>query len=305
MEPDDFVNYLEAKYLLDYRSLSAAVQRRFQAAAGMLERPIKVCDLGTGSGAMVRRVLQGVCGPLEMTAVDLETDGLAQAAALTRRALLAAGFTPIEAPGQLVLADYAGRRAGIRFRALDLASRSGRKVLAAQQFDIVTGHAIMDLLPLRPVLEAIRAGLRRRGLFYATLTYNGRTTLLPGYPDRRFENTLFELYDASMDARGARFGGRCAGARLYDAACAAGLAIESYGASDWQIVPNSGRYSTGEADVARALIETVFSELSRSAQLERRKLGRWRERRLEQIEAGELVLVVHHTDLLARKPPSP
>ncbi len=338
MEPRKFEGYLEAKYALDYRSINTAVYRRFRELLRTGEpaqqrdgRSLRVCDLGTGTGAMVRRVLQSVGGPLEISALDLNVEGLVQAGDHTRRAMLAGGFRPgghergrggrgVQGgresgrggsgstagrdSEQLVLQDYHERANTVRFRELDLGKSTGRKRLAAERFDLITGHAVMDLLPLKATAEAVAQALNPGGVFYATLTYNGATTVLPGYEDRGFEEAVFELYDASMDARGAAYGGRRAGARLFDAAAAAGLAVVSFGASDWQIVPGGHGYLRGEAEVAEALITMIHRELSGSRKLKQRDLDRWREKRLAQIEAAELTIVVHHTDLLARRPAS-
>gem|GEM_PF-473051 len=346
MEPRNFERYLEAKYALDSRSINPTVSRRFREllqSAGPLRqraaRPLRVCDLGTGTGAMVRRVLQSVGGPLEVTALDLNAESLVQAGDYTLQAMRAEGFRsggdsapaggrglsahdqagPAGPPGggaagadrahtkttgseQLVLHDYQDLAHTVRFRELDLGSAAGRTRLAAERFDLITGHAIMDLLPLKPSAEAMAQALEPGGLLYATLTYNGATTVLPGYHDRGFEEAVFELYDASMDARGGAYGGRRAGARLFDAVAAAGFALEGFGASDWQIVPGAHGYLGGDAVVAEALIAMIHRELSGSRSLKQRDLDRWREKRLAQIEASELTIVVHHTDLLARKP---
>ncbi len=317
MQPQAFIEYLEAKYNLDSRSLSGEVNRLFRDVTRAGERPLRVCDLGTGTGAMVRRVLQMVPGPLEIDAVDLEERNLREAEALTRKALAAGGFRVTEAgrgsgrdPGSSeengpVMQDHAGRAARIRFRTADLGSSAGRAMLVRGGFQVITAHAIMDLLALGPAMQAIASGLRPGGAFYATLTYNGATTLLPGYRDRGFEEALLELYEASMDARGASggsYGGRRAGTRLYDATVSAGLSVAGFGASDWEIVPGRWGYSADEAVVAGALVDMIYAELVGSRKLSNQDLERWREERRAQIEAQRLTVVVHHTDLLALKP---
>ncbi len=314
MQLQAFNDYLEAKYNLDNRSLSGEVNRLFRNAVHAGERPLRVCDLGTGTGAMVRRVLQMVPGPLEIEAVDLEERDLREAEALTRKALAAGGLRVPDgeqssgpAAGSsdengLTVQDHEGRAARVWFRSADLGSSAGRAMLAGGGFDVITAHAIMDLLALRPTMKAIASGLRPGGVFYATLTYNGATTLLPGYCDRGFEEALIELYEASMDARGGSDGGRRAGARLYDAAVAAGLSVTGFGASDWEIVPGRWGYSAGEAAVAGALVEMIYAELEGNRKLRKQDLERWRDERHAQIEAQRLTVVVHHTDLLAVKP---
>ncbi|NDE56252.1 MAG: class I SAM-dependent methyltransferase, partial [Gammaproteobacteria bacterium] len=87
-----FGDYLDAKFLLDERSLNRDVKAVFWAALrSRLE--LRVLDLGCGNGATIRRLLdEPLLGRLEITAVDRDKDLLGKAYAETVELLEQRGY---------------------------------------------------------------------------------------------------------------------------------------------------------------------------------------------------------------------
>jgi hypothetical protein len=171
-----------------------------------------------------------------------------------------------------------------------------------EPLDAVMAHAFLDIVPLRPALERFRGLLAPAGLLYATITYDGRTTLLPAAAEAGVEERLLEAYDRSMDERrvgGAPTGGSRAGTRLLAALPASGFEVAGCGASDWSLYPFGGRYRGGEALFLETILETMHAEGGRQG-LPRASLDAWLDSRLADLRAARLGLIVHQLDVLAR-----
>ena len=80
----DFQAYLEAKAPLDQASLDRDLFERFRGSLEADPAP-RLLDLGTGTGAALRRVLSfAAAGDLELTGLDSDARGLGAAAAGAR-----------------------------------------------------------------------------------------------------------------------------------------------------------------------------------------------------------------------------
>jgi len=172
------------------------------------------------------------------------------------------------------------------------------------EFDAVTAHAILDLLPPGEALTRLRGILRPHGLLYTTLNYDGMTTLLPERRDGGFESRLLRAYDRSMEARrwrGRKTAGARSGRRIHDALVREGWRIEAAGASDWAVFPVDGAHSADRQVFLRAMLGFVHGEGLRSSGIGRRELERWKGERLADVEGGRLGLVVHQLDFLASR----
>ncbi len=92
LPPLDFPAYLESKRAIDSASLNPALFDRFRAIYEVEPSP-RLLDLGTGTGAMLRRVLDfHPAGDAELAGLDRDPASLEQAAARIRAQLEGAGF---------------------------------------------------------------------------------------------------------------------------------------------------------------------------------------------------------------------
>jgi SAM-dependent methyltransferase len=143
----------------------------------------RLLDLGTGTGAMLRRVLEfRTAGDALLSGLDSGPMSLESAAGRIRSQLESAGLQVRvrRTPGRWELeAEGRGRRLGVRLVRGDLLDADPAMLSGLGSHDLVTAHAFLDLLPVERGLRTIRSLLRPGGLLYATLNYDGLTVLLP------------------------------------------------------------------------------------------------------------------------------
>jgi SAM-dependent methyltransferase len=295
----DFADYLEAKIALDERSLNAAVRRACIARLGERQPVLRWLDTGTGTGAMVRRLVRdGLPASLSITALDSDARLLDLASAKLTAQLEQDGYVT-RVHGATITADRAADRITVELpcsNVFDFAPRDH------ERFDFITAHALMDVIPLQRALSRFRGWLAPGGLLYATLTYDGDTALLPRYRDADFESMLLARYDASMEERrvqGEATGGARAGRRLHAALSQTGFDVIAYGSADWNATPLEGRYRDRDADVLCALLAFIRGEGERDPAIDPARLARWYAERRAAIDNSELGIIVHQLDVLA------
>lgn len=291
-----FADYLAAKYPLDQRSLNRAVKQRLLAAtAGRAS--LRCLDVGTGGGAMLRRLLESVEVPhLLLTGLDQQAELLRGAAHSLEQWLRAQGYAVTPTPTGLC-AQRAERRVELAWVCAGLMEFSP----APGSFDLITAHAVMDIVPLQPSVRRFAEWLTAGGLLYTTLNYDGDTALLPPYADAAFEDALLAGYDASMEQRrveGLMTGGCRSGRRLHAALLEQGFAVAAYGSSDWNITPLDGAYRDADAVCLRALLDFIRAE-GEAACCDAEALRAWYATRQRQIATAQLGMIVHQLDLLA------
>ncbi len=294
-----FSDYLDAKFALDERSLNAEVR----ALLGLRLRgqPRLSClDVGSGTGAMVRRLLRTSMIPeMVITVLDCDRHMLETARRRISSALQQMRMS-VDENGSAVRGDSIGRSVVIDFVGCRLSEFSS----PAFRYDLITAHSFMDLVPIAPTLRRFAQWLAPEGLLYATLNYDGVTAVYPPFRDRAFERALLAAYDASMEDRrvdGEATGGAHAGSRLLDALFDLGWNVLAYGSSDWGLAPVSGHYLDRDKVCVQALLDFIRGEGDRR-NLDPDALSRWSADRAEQVEAERLGLVVHQLDMLAIKP---
>lgn len=294
-------DFLDAKFPLDDRSLNPAVREMFLAA--LLGRDgADILDLGCGGGGTLRRLLDASpATSFDLTAVDHDPALLEKAREYGCEALDRAGLVVTDRDG-VIEAGRSARRVTLRLVAADV--NDFEPAPPDLGFDLVTAHALMDLLPVAPMTRRILGWLRPGGLFYATLNYDGCTRLFPAYPEPAVEAAILAVYDASMERyrEGLPCGGAHSGRRLHAAMLEAGYAVLAYGSSDWNLTPVLGRYRDTDALCLTALLGMMRKEAERSGRIAPYSLAAWHDRRQEQIQRGELGLIIHQIDVLGRKP---
>jgi SAM-dependent methyltransferase len=301
----DIPAYLEAKFPLDSASLNRRVWRRFRRRLEALPDP-RLLDLGTGTGAMLRRCLaMHLKGAPRLVGID--NDELSLGLARRRFETLQAEPRAPRAPRTQSIPAPAVRI--LRLDLLGAALHPQRRSKSARPpFDCITAHALMDLLPLEPVLAWVRTLLRPGGLFYASLNYQGSTRFFPAYLDPAFEAALLTEYDRSMEERraaGLATGGSRSGSRLCAALKKQGFHILARGRSDWRVrLDRTGRRGGEEELLCETLLTMIYRELLESRAMPGRedRLASWYLSRLQAVREHRLGLRVRHLDILAARP---
>jgi SAM-dependent methyltransferase len=275
MEQAAFIRYLEAKRVIDDRSLNSLVwEAMVRSQTG---RAPGVVELGGGIGTMVERVAEeGRLRPSSWTLVDSQ-DGLVQEA--RRRLAGRTGF-----PVSFVPADAE------RFCSTTM-----------ERFDLVVAHAFLDLFDPPRLLPLIRRLAVPHGRFLFTITFDGLTAWEPEI-DVELDSQIVSLYHRTMDERridGRPSGDSRTGRHLLTLLPRAGYRIEEAGSSDWIVFPRDGGYLTEERVLLSSLLGYFEESLSGRTELDPRDLARWLDIRRGQLAAGTLVFLAHQLDVLA------
>ncbi|MGH8550049.1 MAG: class I SAM-dependent methyltransferase [Methylococcales bacterium] len=298
----DFRAFLDAKHPLDSRSLNREVLENLKQALRSKSH-LRCLDLGTGTGAMPKRLIDlDLDASLDITGLDIDAGLLDAASEQLTRKLRNLGFHT-ERRGRRISARRNQQAVRIGFERVSVLDwipdgNSGN-------FDLISAHAFMDIVPLLPLVAKILDLLVPGGIFYSTLNYDGETTLLPVYSDEEYETKILEHYDRSMESRridGLPTGGARSGRRLLGALARTGFAIHSYGSSDWNITPVNGLYRDRDAFCLKSLLAMIHGEASGNEILGPETLAAWYSDRSRAIDAGVLGMIVHQLDLLAVKP---
>jgi SAM-dependent methyltransferase len=295
MSSVSFADFLAAKFALDKRSLNPEVLSALLQC--LRDMPSLEClDVGAGTGATVRRLLSWrPSQPWRLTALDRDADVIAIAHDTTRQVLAQAGERPAATAGTVRSHDG---RIEVCFAACELAAHRPRS-----RYDLVTAHAVLDLVALAPTLTAFARWLRPDGLLYATINCDGEPEILPRYHDADFEHAVLACYTASMEERavdGLRSGGAYCGRRLQALLPQRCFPLLAQGCSDWDIRPDCGAYRDRDPTCLKVLLDLMWKEASASGRFDEEALQCWREDRMRTVHACKLEMRVPNRDLLAR-----
>lgn len=296
-----FGDYLDAKFALDERSLNEAVRRVLLEELGGRER-LCCLDVGSGTGAMIRRLLRWFPGlDLSITALDRDPELLATARRRTVDELRTAHFV-VKDQGSWLRAESIGRTVNVEFVCCRIADFDP----PAARYDLATAHAVVDLVLPLALRQQLERWLVPGAYWYASMNYDGGTSLFPAFDDEVFETALLEGYDRSMDERrvdGEPTGGARSGARLLAALASAQWNTLAYGPSDWSLTPVRSAYRDRDRVCLQVMLEFIRAEGERAG-FDPAPLARWNAVRTRQLNCGELGIVVHQLDVLARYLPA-
>ncbi len=286
MENVSFEDYLEAKRIVDDRSLNQRVWGLFREALGGGQR--RVLEIGAGTGTMLSRLDEwGVSGTLDYTGI--EPDPSLRSKAEKR---------------------HFSESWKVRFEGDTLDTITG-------SFDTVLANAVLDILPPAESLAKIRSLLEPGGLFYATITFDGLTVFQsPESVDG--DQDVLGAYHLAMDSRmltGEGHGGAESGRRILSALPDAGFGLLAAGSSDWVIAPGHDGYLPEERILVTWLLGTIdraVTAVLRDPRLdeERRRRGielstgslrRWIDTREHQLSQDRLVVIAHQLDFCCQK----
>ena len=273
------------------------------------DRPLRVVDLGCGTGTGLRRALGWLAGrSVEAYGVDADRRLLA------RLSEAHAGSGPMAGQGgdAAVVEQRSGPVAGARARQVSVTpvladvlaplDRAGGPLDGT--VDLVVAHAVADLLPLDHFAERVAALLRPGGCAHIALTYDGDMAFCPS-DDPDLDSRVLDAYHRHMDrARADRptYGGSMAGRRLAGALTGAGLRVLRAAPSTWDVRAADGPVGRAVLD---GLIGFVIGSVSGLGDLAAGQLERWEHARRTALAAGELRTRVRHVDVLATRPDAP
>lgn len=276
-------SYLEAKRNLDDRSMDRHVWDLFFSAASRLasaRNEVKIVELGAGSGSMVERLASW-----KLLSEVAELSSLSYESVEPQAAHIPTLQKRLKERRELTSWDT------FHGTADEYLSQRGEG-----RADILVAHAVLDLFSAQQAAELSRRMLSPGGILYASITFDGESYFEP-VDDEELDSRVRRAYHQSMareSVLGAGFG-----RKLLTALPRHGIGILEAGSSDWILMPRGGRYYPREGEFLKAILSMVDGAVEGVVTEEERR--GWFRRRLEQLEAGELIYIAHQLDILAKK----
>ncbi|NGM70950.1 class I SAM-dependent methyltransferase [Natronolimnobius sp. AArcel1] len=302
--------YLEAKRTVDDRALNRRVLERLQAELTR-DEPVRIVELGAGMGTMLPRLAEWGLLPDRVSyhAVDHNATTIERAQDRLPAELEARGYDVLRSDksGTATFVAHPNEdhleSPNSQCSRLEVTLECGDALSLELTADLIIAAAFLDLVDADIALPAIESMLADGGLLYAPITYDGATGFAPRDP---LDSRLEQAYHRHMDEY--RSGGRSdAGRHLLSALPARNWDLLESGGSAWVVRPREAGegYPHREAVVVEHILETIDGAVSEVLVDEpeiatARELERWLERRLAELERGELVYTAANLDILAR-----
>ncbi|MDZ7589284.1 MAG: class I SAM-dependent methyltransferase [Rubrivivax sp.] len=276
----------------DSAAARLALPGRLTAWRGPADAPLRVIDLGCGTGANLRWLAPTLGGAQQWLVVDHD-------AALLRRwpACLPAcvgGHGDHGNSGGMLHFSGPSHHADIVRRRLDLArSLEGLPWHATQ---LVTASALLDLVSAAWLQRLLAATAQAGAALLMALSVDGRHRWTPGDADDAAVTALFGAHQQRDKGFGGPALGPAAVPALMLALRRAGYRVHS-ARSDWRL---DGRRDAQALALQRALVDGIAAAAVEQAPPSAALVRGWQQRR--QALAPRSVLVVGHRDVLALPP---
>ena len=255
--------WLRVREPADAAARSEALTQAIAARAPSGE-PLRVLDLGTGTGSNIRYLSKRLGRPQRWLAVDRSAPLLAK-----------------------VSGDSFNTE--VETRQVDLGVLDDHHLFMGRH--LVTASALLDLVS-ESWLRALAAHCRSEGaLALFALTYNGRSSCTPSEPGDEEVRELMNQHQKRDKGLGGGAAGPDAAAIAEQCFLREGYHVRREG-SDWVLNPS-------DRDIQHLLIDGWAEAATEMEPGRAEAIGRWHARRLGHLEAGQSRIVVGHEDLAA------
>jgi SAM-dependent methyltransferase len=303
-DPTDwsYARYLDAKTSVEDRCLNRGVieSLRSALAARDARSPIRLLDVGGGTGTMFRRLVEwNLLGRAEYTVIDADGQLLERGRSSLKSWARKAGLSVMEADGTIVFrrgtADAALRVVLQQAEVFEYLATAPRA-----QWDVLIASAFLDLVELPRVLPELLSLLVSGGVFWFPINFDGETIFAPSHP---LDEKLLPAYHRSMDERvryGRPAGESRTGRKLFHALELAGAEVHAAGSSDWVVHATAGKYEADEEYFLGCVLSTIEEALGERGDVAGSELEAWSKARREQLRRRELVYIAHQLDFVGR-----
>ncbi len=293
-ETFDYPAYLAIKQAIDDRSLNQSV---WQALAASLKSQVvshgfKLLEIGAGTGSMIIRLLNaGLLDHCQYFAVELEP-GFARVAENELSVWAGANGYRMDVIGASSWTLGKDEEViEIQWLAVDILELTSD--FASGYFDMLIGHAIIDLLPVPECLPGLLNLVKPGGDYYFSLNYAGVTSFSPIHPR---DLDITEAYHRDMDTRfpGIKWRASQTGQLLGSWLKEQGHQVLAEGDSDWQL--SSGPTpSAADNRFVGNILDTMAKALAGLEGLED-----WLNLRRQQADSGNLLFFAANRDYFGR-----
>lgn len=303
-ETYSYQRYLAAKKAIDDKALNPRVWDRLALSLprGVPDNPVRVLELGAGTGSMVERVLErGLFAHADYRALDLDPDNVDEARRRIDHWAGGSGYASTRSGCNTLTLRSENRSIRVEFEAVDALDFVARE-RGGRFWDLLIAQAFLDLVDVPSLLPGMLSLLKPGGLLYLSLNFDGHTILEPEI-DRGLDSQIEAMYHETMDrrtSRGRPSGDSRTGRHLFEYLAREGARVLEAGASDWVVFPGPGGYTEDEMYFLHYIVHTIHQALVGDAGLDQRAFDRWVEKRHAQVEAGELLYIAHQLDILAQ-----
>ena len=281
---DFALDWLRLREPADLAARSSALARNFAAAS---PRPLRIADLGSGSGANARALMPRLAGDQDWILVDRDRTLIAAQEPEFTHWARRQGY-PILAGGGRIAITVGASRWTAASMPLDLAGN----LAALNRLDIgaVTAAAFFDLVSAEWLTRFVDVLARRQLPLLAVLTVDGVRDWQPAHDADAIVGDAFRHHQIRDKGFGAALGGAAADA-LDKCLVDRGFAV-SAAASPWRL---GGRDHT----LLTALVAGEADAACEAAPGQADAIAAWRAARLAALADGGLALTVGHRDILA------
>jgi hypothetical protein len=255
---------------------------------GVAEGPLRILDLGAGTGANLRFLAPRLGGRQEWILVDADRRLLDAVLPAVEAWVARMGYS-LRRGAKSTSIEGPGFSCGFRLFELDMAALIADLPIEGQR--LVTASALLDLVSGAWTEELMRRCRTLGTDVLFTLSYDGRMAFEPALRDDVLVLGLVNRHQHSDKGFGPAMGPSASDATqamLIDL----GYRVERR-ASDWHI-------ESGEAGLQTELIEGLAAAAAAMEPDSEARLNAWRRRRLQFVNLGTSRVTVGHQDLLGR-----
>ena len=298
--------YLKAKQTVDERALNRRVEERFytelEHLASSKNGPIAIVDLGAGLGPTAQRLVRAIdntkARSITYHLVDQSSALLREARTRLQDWMKGKGFDVLESPNQIHCLQ---EDQSITFQFHATEALQYLRSQSTGQFDSVIAQSFVDLVNIPQTLSLLEKTIRKGGISYFPLTFDGQTRFLPERSGSPSEEVI-EYYHESMDGDtdNGSTGGAQAGGQLLEGIPEIG-AFLAVGSSDWLVYPQKDiGYEGEESYFLYHILRFVERELSSDPRLSTDTLSEWITDKREDVANERLIYQASQLDVLAR-----
>ncbi len=256
-------DWLTLREPADHAARSLALLERLRKEWCSADKPLRIVDLGSGTGSNLRYLAPRLPAPQQWTLVDHDPELLGRVRA------------PVDA-----------RTARLQTEQADLRDWD----LPATGADLVTASALLDLVSADWLDRLVRACARDHTAALLVLSYDGSVSWTAPDPDDEFVRTAVNVHQERDKGLGAALGPQ--------ATEEAAERFRQVGYRVW-IEPSSWYLDAASLPLARQLIAGWGNAAAEAFPEQTGTLRDWGARRVEDLRSGRTELQVSHRDLLA------